>query len=174
MKCDPLKATHAERGEAVFVLQATERALDGSSATVEVAEPLAFTRDQRVKPRCLPPHRGGLELARRAAPLRPTVLEIGPGERPVPVLAGRLDLEAKPWNSGQSFMRKTASTGLEVQELLGCLASGKDLDELTEALIEAINMCITPGDAKQLRASEDERSMRIGAITVATSPLVPA
>jgi len=35
-------------------------------------------------------------------------------------------------------------------------------------------MCITPGDAKQLRASEDERSMRIGAITVATSPLVPA
>jgi len=62
----------------------------------------------------------------------------------------------------------------EVQELPGCFASGKDLDELTEALIEAIQMCITPGDLKHLQAAEAERSMRVGAITVATSPLVPA
>lgn len=31
----------------------------------------------------------------------------------------------------------------EVQELPGCFASGADLDELKEALIEAISMCLT-------------------------------
>jgi predicted RNase H-like HicB family nuclease len=63
----------------------------------------------------------------------------------------------------------------EVRELPGCFASGKDLDELSEALIEAINMCITPADRRQFQGrSEGDQSMRIGAITVATAPLVPA
>lgn len=63
----------------------------------------------------------------------------------------------------------------EVEELPGCFASGKDLNELTEAVIEAISMCMTPKDTRKLLAVEQERAaMRVGAITVATAPLVPA
>jgi hypothetical protein len=43
------EAANTERAEAVFVLQASELALDGGAATVEIAEPLALARDQRVK-----------------------------------------------------------------------------------------------------------------------------
>jgi predicted RNase H-like HicB family nuclease len=65
----------------------------------------------------------------------------------------------------------------EVEELPGCFASGKDLNELQEALIEAINMCLTQKEHEQIRAeleSEAKRQMRVGGITVATGPLVPA
>lgn len=63
----------------------------------------------------------------------------------------------------------------EVEELPGCFASGKDLNELEEALIEAINMCLTEKEHAQIRAETAKRgSMRIGGITVATGPLVPA
>jgi predicted RNase H-like HicB family nuclease len=33
----------------------------------------------------------------------------------------------------------------EVQELPGCFASGHDFDELKEALVEAIQMCLPDG-----------------------------
>lgn len=63
----------------------------------------------------------------------------------------------------------------DVEELPGCFASGKDLNELKEALIEAIGMCLTEVELGQMRAETQSReSMRIGAITVATGPLVPA
>lgn len=63
----------------------------------------------------------------------------------------------------------------EVEELPGCFASGKDLNELQEALIEAIGMCLTEAERGQMLADAQSRqSMRIGAITVATGPLVPA
>lgn len=62
----------------------------------------------------------------------------------------------------------------EVQELPGCFASGKDLNELQDALIEAIGMCLTEGDHKRILAEAQRPAMRIGGITVATGPLVPA
>jgi predicted RNase H-like HicB family nuclease len=65
----------------------------------------------------------------------------------------------------------------EVEELPGCFASGKDLNELREALIEAISMCLTEKEHAQILAelgAEAKRPMRIGGITVATGPLVTA
>jgi predicted RNase H-like HicB family nuclease len=62
----------------------------------------------------------------------------------------------------------------EVEELPGCFASGKDLNELQEALIEAIDMCLTEKEHKQIRAEAKARGMHVGGITVATGPLVPA
>jgi hypothetical protein len=48
VKLYALKATDAERCEAVFMLESAELALDGSAAMVEVAEPLRPARDERV------------------------------------------------------------------------------------------------------------------------------
>ncbi len=84
----------------------------------------------------------------------------------------------------------------EVQELPGCFASGRDLNELQEALIEAIGMCLTQNEQAQLLAETDKGvspmpiggavtvgkgaalpepgSLRVGGITVATERLVPA
>jgi predicted RNase H-like HicB family nuclease len=63
----------------------------------------------------------------------------------------------------------------EVEELPGCFASGKDLNELHDALIEAIGMCLTETELRQIRAdAQNGQSMRIGGLTVATGPLVPA
>jgi predicted RNase H-like HicB family nuclease len=64
----------------------------------------------------------------------------------------------------------------EVQELPGCFASGKDLNELEEALIEAIGMCLTKSEHAQMLADAEAsvQPMRVGGITVATGPLVPA
>ena len=67
----------------------------------------------------------------------------------------------------------------EVEELPGCFASGKDLNELQEALIEAIEMCLTDKERAQMRAEAKKRHagmMRVGGLTVATGPLsrVPA
>ena len=62
-----------------------------------------------------------------------------------------------------------------MQELPGCFASGEDLNELTEALIEAIGMCLTASEVGRMMAeAQNGQSMRIGALTVATGPLVPA
>lgn len=41
----------------------------------------------------------------------------------------------------------------EVEEIPGCFASGRDLDELKEALAEAIGMCL---EAKQVSVLEVE------------------
>ena len=65
----------------------------------------------------------------------------------------------------------------EVKELPGCFASGKDLNELHEALIEAISMCLTDEERRQIRAepkTKPRQEMRLGGITVATGPLVHA
>ena len=66
----------------------------------------------------------------------------------------------------------------EVEELPGCFASGKDLNELHEALVEAIGMCLTEAERAQMGAQatpEGQREpMRVGAITVETGPLIPA
>ena len=65
----------------------------------------------------------------------------------------------------------------EVRELPGCFASGKDLNELQEALIEAISMCLTEKEHAQILADVQaaaNRTMRVGEITLATGPLVPA
>jgi predicted RNase H-like HicB family nuclease len=57
----------------------------------------------------------------------------------------------------------------EVQELPGCFASGQDLDELKDALLEAIRMCWTAEDARR----EEAKSLHVGSMVVATGPLVP-
>ncbi len=66
----------------------------------------------------------------------------------------------------------------EVEELSGCFASGKDLNELQEALIEAIGMCLTKVEHTQMLVEAENnvqhQPMRVGGITVATGPLVPA
>jgi predicted RNase H-like HicB family nuclease len=63
----------------------------------------------------------------------------------------------------------------EVEELPGCFASGKDLNELEEALIEAIGMCLTETERAQMRdEAAPKLPMRVEGITVATGPLVPA
>jgi predicted RNase H-like HicB family nuclease len=65
----------------------------------------------------------------------------------------------------------------EVPELPGCFASGKDLNELEEALIEAIGMCLTEKEHAQMLAEVEadvHHQLRVGGITVATGPLVPA
>lgn len=41
----------------------------------------------------------------------------------------------------------------EVQELPGCFASGADLDELKEALLEAIQMYVDDGGAGNVQAA---------------------
>jgi hypothetical protein len=46
----PLQATDAERGESVIVLQASELALDGNAAPVQIAEPLSVASDAREEP----------------------------------------------------------------------------------------------------------------------------
>ena len=51
MKPDARKATDAQRGEAVVVLQPAELALHGRAATVEVAVPLSVPLDPRVEAR---------------------------------------------------------------------------------------------------------------------------
>jgi hypothetical protein len=45
MKLDALQAANAERQQSVFVLQVTERALNGGAAAVEGAEALSVARD---------------------------------------------------------------------------------------------------------------------------------
>jgi hypothetical protein len=56
---------------------------------VERLPPLRLARDQSVESVGRDPRRGGLALAGRAAPLGRTARGIGPGERPLTVLAGR-------------------------------------------------------------------------------------
>jgi hypothetical protein len=48
VKLDALKTAHAERSEAVLMLQAAELALDSRAATVEIAPPLRFARNGRL------------------------------------------------------------------------------------------------------------------------------
>ena len=85
---DPLQAAHAERSEAVVVLQAPELALDGGAATVEIAPPLRLARNERVLAVGPDLLRLRLTLAGGAAPLGCLALEVGPRERPGAVVAG--------------------------------------------------------------------------------------
>ena len=57
----------------------------------------------------------------------------------------------------------------EVKELPGCFASGDNLEELKEALFEAIRMCLKPEDLPQPRL-EQTRAGRVEEMTL----LVPA
>jgi predicted RNase H-like HicB family nuclease len=59
----------------------------------------------------------------------------------------------------------------EVEDLPGCFASGQDLDELKDALIEAIGMCLTEEDARRQEALE---GLRVSTLSVASGPLVAA
>jgi predicted RNase H-like HicB family nuclease len=59
----------------------------------------------------------------------------------------------------------------EVPDLPGCFASGQDLEELKDALIEAIGMCVTEEDA---RRQELQAQLRLYTMTVASGPLVTA
>jgi len=51
----------------------------------------------------------------------------------------------------------------EVRELPGCFASGRSLDELKDALLEAIEMCLEPG---QPQGANGSRAPRVGGITL--------
>ena len=82
-----LDAAHAQRQQRPFVLQPSELALDGSTAAVERLGPLRVARDERVQPVGLDPCRLRLAFAGRAAPLGCLALVVGPGERPLAVLA---------------------------------------------------------------------------------------
>jgi predicted RNase H-like HicB family nuclease len=44
----------------------------------------------------------------------------------------------------------------EVKELPGCFASGRDLDEVKEALIEAIEMCLPESEREENAVRLDE------------------
>ena len=100
MERDPLQATHAQWGEAVVVLQTSERALDGGTAPVQLAPALRLARDERVQPRSLDPPARGLALARWTPPLGKSTLVVSTRERPAAVLAlGRVvvpPLDARP------------------------------------------------------------------------------
>jgi hypothetical protein len=71
------------------MLQLAELSFDRRTAAVEIAPPLRLTGDQRIAPISLEPDRLRLTLTRGAAPLRRLAAEVGSGERPAPVLAGR-------------------------------------------------------------------------------------
>ena len=89
MKSATLKTPDTKGRKPVLVLQAAELALDGGAARVEVAEAARLARDQRVAPLGLDPAGGGLALTGGAAPLGGVALEVGTGERPAALLAGR-------------------------------------------------------------------------------------
>ncbi len=59
----------------------------------------------------------------------------------------------------------------EVENLPGCFASGQDLDELKDALFEAIGMCWTEEDA---RRQEFLEGLHVYTLSVASGPLVTA
>lgn len=71
------------------MLERSELTLDGSALAVKVVVALRFAWDERVKPACLAPHRAGLALASRAAPLGRLSLEVGTSEGPLAVRAVR-------------------------------------------------------------------------------------
>ena len=50
----------------------------------------------------------------------------------------------------------------EVGELPGCFASGENLEELYEALVEAIEMCLSPDDVERLSREERPVPSSIG------------
>ena len=75
--------------QAVVVLEPAELPLNGGPLPVERLPPLAAVRDQRVQPGSLDPLGRGLALAGRAPPLGGLPLGVGPGERPLAVLARR-------------------------------------------------------------------------------------
>ena len=56
----------------------------------------------------------------------------------------------------------------DVRELPGCFASGRDLDELKEALIEAIDMCREPGPPRA--AGNGSPAPVVGEMTLVYSP----
>lgn len=51
----------------------------------------------------------------------------------------------------------------EVRELPGCFASGRSLDELKDALLEAIGMCLEP---ERPREDNGGKAARVGEITL--------
>lgn len=51
----------------------------------------------------------------------------------------------------------------EVRELPGCFASGRSLDELKDALLEAIEMCL---EQAQPPGENGSRTPRVGGITL--------
>lgn len=55
MKLHASKTTDAQRGKSVVVFQAAKRALHGTPAPVEIAEPTSVARDARVEASCFPP-----------------------------------------------------------------------------------------------------------------------
>src|SRR4051812_33735648 len=69
------------------MFEAAELALDRRTAAVKLLVALAVARDERVQPVGLDPHRRGLALAGRAAPLRRLALVVRSGERPLAVRA---------------------------------------------------------------------------------------
>ena len=57
----------------------------------------------------------------------------------------------------------------QVDELPGCFATGDDLDELKEAVVEAISMCLPEADrsaARQASGEEVGRAWRVGSLTL--------
>ena len=71
------------------MLEPAELALDAATALVELRAALRVARDQRVQAVGLDPAGLGLALARGAAPLGGLPLVVGPGERPLSVIAAR-------------------------------------------------------------------------------------
>jgi predicted RNase H-like HicB family nuclease len=72
--------------------------------------------------------------------------------------------------SGQTFRalvhEEDGAYWAEVKELPGCFASGRNLDELKEALVEAIAMCLPNGgktdDAREPSIRVDEMRVLVG------------
>ena len=73
------------------MLESPELAANHATTPIEPSRALRFARDQWVQSVGLHPPRRGLAFACQAAPFRGLALEVGPGERPLAVLArGRL------------------------------------------------------------------------------------
>src|SRR4051794_30458872 len=71
------------------MFEAAELTLDRRTAAVKLLVALGLARDERVQPVGLDPHRRGLALAGRAAPLRGLALVVRPSECPLAVRAMR-------------------------------------------------------------------------------------
>jgi hypothetical protein len=72
------------------MLEATKLALDRSALAVQVLESLALAWDERVQPVGTEPHRTGLALASRAAPLSCAPLVVGSCKRPLDARCARI------------------------------------------------------------------------------------
>jgi predicted RNase H-like HicB family nuclease len=82
-----------------------------------------------------------------------------PGHRPI-TLPHDKGGGGYPIGLTTAIMRQAGLKGGEVLELPGCFAAGADMDELREALSEAISLYLSePGDVKHVELEDEPGSV---------------